>query len=141
MKAVAVLTLVGASSLSGCSNLPGSGFLRKTVEPPAPDLKGIQFVEVTESVARQLLAQRSTRLFSETLGSAEANTQRMGAGDIVEVTICEAPPATLFSGGMSDSRSVLTLPRARGTLPKLIANKQASITLRFSVQVPCTGRS
>ena len=140
-KALAVLTLVGACSLSGCSNLPGSGFLRKTVEPPAADLKGIQFVEVTEPVARQLLAQRSTRLFSETLGSAEANTQRMGAGDIVEVTIWEAPPATLFSGGMMDSRSALNVPRAATTLPEQMINKEGFIKIPFAGQVPAAGRT
>jgi polysaccharide export outer membrane protein len=140
-KALAVLTLVGASSLPGCSNLPGSGFLRKSVEPPAPDLKGIQFVEVTEPVARQLLAQRHTRLFSEMLGSAEANTQRMGAGDIVEVTIWEAPPATLFSGGMMDARSALSLPRAATTLPEQMVNKEGFIKVPFAGQVPAAGRT
>ena len=36
-------------------NLPSSGFLRRDVDPPPPELKGIQFVEITEPVARQLL--------------------------------------------------------------------------------------
>ena len=139
--AVAVLVFAVAMLLSGCSGLPNSGFLRKAVEAPAPDLKGIQLVELTEPVARQLAARDRLRLFSESLGSATADVRRLGAGDLVEVTIWEAPPATLFSGGTLDARNVLSLPRGATTLPEQMVDMEGLINVPFAGRVPAAGKT
>jgi len=135
-----VFTLVFAAVLPGCSHLPGSGFSRSTVEPGNDSSKsGIQFVEVTDDVARRLLAQRSTRLFSETLGSTTANTEIIRAGDVLEVTVWEAPPSTLFTGGV-EVRGITsaTAPRAT-TFPEQMVNGEGNINIPFAGQIRVVG--
>ena len=53
--------------LSGCGSIPTSGFGRADADPNSsqPNLKGIQIVDVTDSVAKQLFDQRATRQFSD----------------------------------------------------------------------------
>ena len=140
-KALPLLAFLGAALLSGCGGLPNSGFLGKVVEPGAPQVNGMQVVEVTEAVTRQLLGRGRTELFSEALGTAGADTRRLGAGDVVEVTIWEAPPATLFTGGMMDTRNVLSVPRAATTLPEQMISADGTINVPFAGQVPAAGKS
>jgi len=134
-------SLVFAAVLPGCGNLPSSGFLRKAVESgTGPELGGIQFVEVTDQVARQLLARRSTRLFSELLGSTLPNTEMIRPGDVVEVTLWEAPPPALFTGGV-EVRGITsaTAPRAT-TFPEQMVNGEGNINIPFVGQVRVVGQ-
>jgi len=136
-----VFSVVFAVALPGCGNLPSSGFLRRSVESGnEQDQGGIQFVEVTDQVARQLLAQRTTRLFSETLGSAVPNTEIIRAGDVLDVTIWEAPPSALFTGGV-EVRGVASsgAPRAT-TFPDQMVNSEGNITIPFAGRIPVAGR-
>lgn len=134
-----VFALVSAAILPGCGNLPSSGFLRKTVESgTGPEFNGIQFVEVTDQVARRLLAQRSTKLFSETLGSTVPNTEIIRPGDVVEVSIWEAPPSTLFTAG-GDPRGLTAAPRAT-TFPEQMVNSEGNINIPFAGQVRVVGQ-
>ena len=140
-RVVVVLSLIGAAALPGCGNLPGSGFLRRSVESGSEqDLGSIQFVEVTDQVARRLMAQRSTRLFSETLGSAVPNTEIIRPGDVLEVTVWEAPPSSLFTGGV-EVRGVTsaTAPRAT-TFPEQMVNAEGNINIPFAGQVRAVGQ-
>jgi polysaccharide biosynthesis/export protein len=132
-------TVASAAVLAGCGNLPSSGFLRSAVEPSG-DKKatGLQFVEVTDPVARRLLAQRSTRLFSETLGSKLPNTEIIRLGDVVEVSIWEAPPSTLFTGGV-DARGLSTAARVT-TFPDQMVNNEGNINVPFAGQVRVVGQ-
>ncbi|MEO8281736.1 MAG: hypothetical protein ABI564_18700, partial [Ideonella sp.] len=88
--------------LSACSFIPSSGPTTSQIANApatvAPTSTAVQIVAVDEAVARQLIAQRGASLFSETLGSpaASARNGTVGAGDTLEVSIWEAPPATLF---------------------------------------------
>src|SRR3954463_4827916 len=68
--------------LGACSFLPGSGFQRDDAAP-GPKLDGIQVVDVDDAVARQLLATKGTRRFSEVLGGA-GDEALIGAGDTLE---------------------------------------------------------
>lgn len=135
-----VCSLVLAAVLPGCGNLPSSGFLRNTVEGSGPEQSGIQFVEVTDQVARRLLARRSTRLFSEMLGSALPNTEIIRLGDVVEVTIWEAPPPALFTGGV-EIRGIPSAAASRSTtFPDQMVNGEGNINIPFVGQVRVVGQ-
>ncbi len=137
---ISVLLLLGSLTLAGCSGLPGVGFLRNAVEPSVgePKLGGIQFVEITEPVARKLLEQRKTKGFADTLGAKVVNTERFAPGDIIEVSIWEAPPASLFTG-VIDAKGVASPARVT-TFPEQMISNDGVVNVPFAGQVPVAGR-
>ena len=142
----ATLGLLGtALALAGCNSLPTSGPSRDAVTAPTQFVNEspVQIVPVTETVARRLLGQRNTRLFSEGLTAAEPTSALIGPGDSLEVNIWEAPPATLFGGGaeapgaragsMGTSRAV--------TFPEQVVNSNGHISIPFAGLIKAGGRT
>ena len=128
--------------LAGCSSFPGSGFLRSDADPKdnPPNLNGIQIVDINDGVARQLLAQRSTRLFSEAFTAPASGAQVIGAGDALEVSIWEAPPATLFGTGTLEIRGASAAVRAT-TLPEQMVNGEGLISVPFAGKIQAAGKT
>lgn len=138
----AVFTLLCAALLSGCVDLAGSGFLRSElkVENAEPGLQGMQLVDLSDAIARRVIAAKSNVLFSETFGTAPIQAQRVGAGDALEVTIWEAPPATLFSSAGIDPKLGALTSRAM-TLPEQVVSQDGVIGVPFAGNVRAAGRS
>jgi polysaccharide biosynthesis/export protein len=116
---ISVVAAIGAVLLSGCAGfLPTIGPSRSAIDAnkPQPNAAAIQIIDIDDAVTRQLLAQRATRLFSETLGNAHIASRTVGPGDMLEVSIWEAAPATLFG----------TAPVTTGTGPVPIATSRAT---------------
>ncbi len=134
----AVLPLV----LAGCTHppawLPGSGPSEHQVADVGAPAGRVQIVEVTDAVARRLLEFRKQRLFSETLGSAPVAAPPIGPGDVIEVSVWEAPPATLFGGGALDPRAPSTT-RAT-TLPEQMVDREGFVSVPFVGRVAVAGR-
>jgi polysaccharide export outer membrane protein len=135
------LTTGCAIVLCACNTLPSTGFLKRDVDSqnPAPDLGNVQLVDVTEPVALQLQAKRSAHLFSEAFGNEPVAVPRVGPGDVLEVSIWEAPPASLF-GTTFDARSVSTASRMAG-LPEQMISSEGQINVPFVGHVIAAGRS
>jgi len=133
--------LLGAVALGGCSSLPTIGPSADEVQagPTAPGATAIQVVDVDDHVARQLLALRRFTLFSETLGSGREPSLVVGSGDTVEVSIWEAPPATLFGAGATDPRNPSTT-RAN-TLPEQMVDREGFINIPFAGRVRAAGQT
>jgi polysaccharide export outer membrane protein len=137
------LSLICAAVLSGCADFMGQALMRSTVDPAStePELNGIQIVDVTDPITRELLAKRSTRMFSDTLGANPTNTYRIGLGDILEVTIWEAPPAVLFASGQVDQRGSVIPPSRVTTLPEQMVDNEGMINVPFAGQVKAAERT
>jgi polysaccharide export outer membrane protein len=133
-----LLSVAFAAALGACSFLPGSGFMRDDASP-GPKLDGIQIVDVDDAVARQLLAKKGTRLFSEAL-TASPDEGLIGAGDTLEVNIWEAPPSTLFGTGIIDPKLGPLTSRVT-TLPEQMVSKEGTISVPFAGQIRAAGRS
>ena len=142
MKCKAPLTLTCALILAACGTLPGSGFLRRELEPAQVEqkLNGIQLVDVTDNVARQILARQATRLFSESLGITPTGTHVIGPGDVIEVSIWEAPPPTLFGSTTTDARLGPQTSRVT-TLPEQMVSREGFISVPFAGPIAAGGRS
>jgi len=67
---------------------------------------GIKVVEVTDTVARRILNHNRRTLFSEGLGEGYAQGTVIGPGDVIDISIVEAPPAVLFSSAVPDGLGV-----------------------------------
>src|SRR5213082_2625120 len=87
-----------AACLAACASLPGSG-------PSAHDIKEscagvIRVVDVDDSVVKRLLERRADKLFSEVFETAPARGEIVRPGDVLEISVWEAPPTVLFSSGI-----------------------------------------
>jgi polysaccharide biosynthesis/export protein len=133
---------VFAIALSGCSAIPTSGPGRAQVaDAGAPNnTNGIQIVDVTDDVARQLYAERSKTDFATALGDDSAFQQQLGIGDTVEVTVWEAPPATLFAPAQLDSKAAGSGSRAT-VLPDQAIDANGTISVPFVGAVKAAGRT
>ncbi|WP_416172133.1 polysaccharide biosynthesis/export family protein [Actimicrobium sp. CCI2.3] len=141
-----LLSLLAASALTGCATypnwLPSSGPSLEQVQDTSrtQDTTGIQIVEVNDAVARRLLASQKQSLFSETFRTSAQSAYVIGAGDVVEVSIWEAPPAALFGSGAIDPRSGPAITRVTA-FPEQMVNSDGAINMPFAGQIPAAGRS
>ncbi|MCD2512428.1 polysaccharide biosynthesis/export family protein [Comamonas endophytica] len=135
-----------AAVLSACSTsptwLPTSGPSREQVEEvaAAPNDRGIQIVEVNDAVARRVLASQRQSLFSEVFGTSAQSGYVIGAGDVIEVSVWEAPPAALFGSGAIDPRTGPSTTRVTA-LPEQMVNSNGSVNIPFAGQIMAAGRS
>ena len=128
-----------AAYLSGCSQMPTIGPSHQEIRDAAalPGTRAVQIIDVDDTVARRLLAQRSLRLFSDSLGQAPSADPGIGTGDALEVNLWEAPPAALFGGGVVDLRAPGTV-RATA-LPEQVVDREGYISVPFAGRIRAIG--
>ncbi len=138
-----IVASLSLALLPGCATfLPTIGPSRHQINHPrsAPNRAAIQIVDINDEVTRELLAQRAQRLFSETLGNQRIVSRTVGAGDVLEVTIWEAAPATLF--GTAPVSAVNLIPTSHATtMPDQPINDDGNIYVPFAGRVPAAGRT
>jgi polysaccharide export outer membrane protein len=127
--------------LCACNTLSSSGFLKRDVEREGAmkELQNVQIVDVTEPVALTLQAKRGSHLFSDTFGTEPIDTPSVGPGDVLEVSILEAPPASLF-GATMEVRGVSSTSHMV-TLPDQVVSKDGQISVPFVGPVTAAGHS
>lgn len=136
---------VGAA-LSGCASSPdwlaSSGPNRAQIQEKrdTQGIEGIQVVDVDEAVARKLIAGQKQRLFSESFGTVAQPGYMIGAGDVIEVSVWEAPPAMLFGTTVMDPRTGPTTTRVT-TFPEQMVSGEGTINIPFAGQIPVAGRT
>ncbi|CAJ0710020.1 polysaccharide biosynthesis/export family protein [Ralstonia thomasii] len=140
---LSAVSIVGIASLTACSSVPSSGPTRSQVTDAATDASvtaGIQIVDVTEEVAQRLLAERQTADFARTLGGGAQFQQQLGVGDVIEVSVWEAPPATLFGATGMDPRVAPSNARV-SVLPEQMISGDGYINVPFAGQIKAAGRT
>lgn len=141
------IAVVAVSILAACGSMqevPRSG---PSAEETTEGLKqqgalgAVQIVNVDAAVARTLISHRKQQRFSDILGSAQAPATAMviGAGDSLEVTLWEAPPATLFGSAPVDPRNPSTSRLT--TLPEQTVDREGVIRVPFAGAIPALGRT
>jgi polysaccharide biosynthesis/export protein len=146
-----VACLVAASAailLAGCQ----SGLASTAVGPSRSALlkaeasgkiPGVRIVPITNAVASTAQGSSAPNgSFADAFGDAAPVGTIVGVGDVLEVTIWEAPPALLFGGAPVSTRIDTEIATSRpGTLPDLLVGPSGTITVPFAGQVPAAGRS
>jgi polysaccharide biosynthesis/export protein len=131
--------------LSACSSLPQSGPSTKSIQQEydkAPN--GIQLIEVTPQIVRTLSLAKQSQGFSGAFGSSATSSQEtlVGVGDILEVTIWEAPPATLYNSADLSGRGAVVGGGSRSTtLPEQTVGAEGKINVPFTGQILVNGRT
>jgi polysaccharide biosynthesis/export protein len=139
-RAVALAPVLAAFSIvfGGCAYIPTSGPSVKEVSTSAAT-GAIQLVDVDASVVQQLVTHRKQKLFSESLTAEIQSGYRVGAGDVIEVSIWEAPPATLFSNSSVDPRTQSSTRAV--TLSDLLVDGEGTIRIPFAGRVQASGQT
>ena len=143
---ISVIAALGAVLLSGCASfLPTSGPSRGAIDrsKAVPQNAGaIQLIDIDDAVTRRLLTQRKSRLFSETLGNERIAAHTVGAGDLLDVTIWEAGPATLFPiAAMGPSFNPAAVTSHATTFPEQPVDDDGSIYVPFAGRISVAGKT
>lgn len=135
-----------AFSLAGCASLGSSGpsasALTKAAEPNAALPAQIQIVSLDDAAARRVIASNRSGTLAEALGDGIPFAARIGKGDVLDISIWEAPPAALYGSVLSDPRQTSSSTTARGSsLPEQMVDAEGQISVPFVGQVSVTGRT
>lgn len=137
-----------ACTLAACSVMPAAGPSSRAI-----DRSGIQrasnsaitVIDLTDDVARRVLASVHTVHFSDSLGDGHAIGSIIGQGDVLEVGIWEAPPATLFGSYGGEARlptGASANQSSRNTsLPEQMVDSDGMIVIPFVGSVRAAGRT
>jgi polysaccharide biosynthesis/export protein len=141
-----LVPLLAALSLTACQPFgPGrQAVLRGGAVPAGPEAQAntIKVIQVRGDMAAQFKAPAPWPAFATVLAGARPVGTVVGVGDALEVTIWEAPPATLFGGPAADTRIGTAISTARpSTLPELLVSPEGSINVPFAGAVPAGGHS
>jgi len=135
------------ATASACSITARSGPSSQAVvkADTNPSLKGITVVDLDRNAIARLAKINAVATFSETLGNASPVGTIVQPGDVLEISIWEAPPAALFgAGGMASKTSqdsILPDVSTTATLPELLVGLSGTIFVPFAGTVPVAGRS
>ena len=130
--------------LAGCSGfIPTIGPTRHQIDNThaAANMAAIQVVDIDDAVTRALLSQRKSRMFSETLGNDRITSRRVGAGDVLEVSIWEASPATLFGTAPTTTVTNAIGTSRPTTLPEQPVDDDGFIQVPFAGRIPAAGKT
>ncbi|WP_322995292.1 polysaccharide biosynthesis/export family protein [Castellaniella sp.] len=141
ISALAVLLL-----LSGCATMPGwisaDGPSRQQVQENLHNgqIDGVQLLMVDDTLARRLAQAKQLDNFAQIFGNQQNKQYLIGPGDIIEVSVWEAPPAMLF-GGMVLDPAVGPSTTQVVNFPQQMVTAQGTITMPFAGYVPVKGRT
>ncbi|WP_287462860.1 polysaccharide biosynthesis/export family protein [Accumulibacter sp.] len=145
-RALTLAAGVAAALLAGCSTfpdwLPSSGPSRQQVievQEGQPDSL-IQVVSVTDRVARRLVASQQQQLFSQVLASKAPFSYTIGPGDVLEVSVWEAPPAVLFGAPALDPRSGVAAARSTA-FPEQMVSSEGTLNIPFAGSLQVAGKT
>jgi polysaccharide export outer membrane protein len=137
---------VAAALLAGCSTfpdwLPSTGPSRQQVievQERQPDSL-IQVVSVTDRVARRLVASQQQQLFSQVLASKAPFSYTIGPGDVLEVSVWEAPPAVLFGAPALDPRAGVAAARPTA-FPEQMVSSEGTLNIPFAGSLQVAGKT
>jgi polysaccharide export outer membrane protein len=137
-----VFSVILLIQLSGCgSMLPGSGPKTGSVMDAdrSERLRNIKVIDLSQQVVTQLAQAQQQLLFSEVFNTVQQPNLLIGAGDILEVSIWEVPPA-LFSGVFIDQRSGAGATQ-KITFPEQMVTQDGTINIPFAGHIPVTGKT
>ena len=130
--------------LASCSTLGNSGPSTSSVKNFAGATLAtsqIRVVELSDAVARRTIEAQRTQAFSQALGDGVTYGALVGVGDILDISIWEAPPAVLFGASTTDLR-LASNATARGTaIPEQMVDAKGFVRVPFVGSLRAAGRS
>jgi polysaccharide export outer membrane protein len=136
-------------SLAACASLGASGPGTSTVRGASGEAVGsanIEIVPVSDTVARRVLAASRSSSFSEALGEVPAQATVIGRGDVLSVSVWEAPPAVLFGStatfGASPTGDLSGGAVAQqNSIPDMMVDAAGYVQVPFAGSIKVAGRT
>lgn len=135
------------AALAGCSTLGSSGPTSGKIargRSPAVANADIRIIDVDDAVARRLASVDRGRSFAEVLGEGQPVGTVIGQGDVLDISVWEAPPAALFGmlSGKIDAPSAAAVDIAQKTdLPQQMVDAQGMVSLPFAGVFRAAGKT
>lgn len=101
-------------------------------------INGLTIIDIDSRTVNRAEQLSNPRRFSDYFRGASANDYRIRAGDILNISMWEAPPALLF-GSAGDASSLTGSKEVK--LPEQMVDKQGQITVPFLGKVNVIGKS
>ena len=106
-------------------------------------------IDLNDAAARRVIAAAGSQSLSEIMGDVAPVGTVIGRGDVIDISIWEAPPAALFGGqmgsagsGVSASNSTAAAAAGRNAaMPEQMVDDTGRITVPFVGQVAAAGRT
>ncbi|WP_241241948.1 polysaccharide biosynthesis/export family protein [Sphingobium algorifonticola] len=137
--AAAVLSLPGCAVMSAAG--PSSGDIREANQAPVGNAN-IRIVDLNDALSRTIIARSRPLLLSESIGDGFVLGSMVGKGDVLDISIWEAPPAALFGASMSGGRLASSGAAAQGSgFPEQMVSSEGTITIPFAGKVMAAGRT
>lgn len=132
-----------ALALGGCAGplslLPTSGpSAHQIAEAPSAGT-AVRVVDVDGPTMRRLQELGRRRLFSEILPEVQRVPGMLGLGDVLEISVWEAQPATLFAVAVADPR-VAAAPSRATVLLEQVVSADGSVNVPFAGPVQAAGK-
>jgi polysaccharide biosynthesis/export protein len=105
-----------------------------------PRLKGVQFVNVDKEIANRLLSKRKQNVFPESFVNSAKSAYVLGAGDVISVTLWEAPPAMLFAAAVSGIANNGFAGQTT-TFPEQMISSDGKINIPFAGTISVAGKT
>jgi polysaccharide export outer membrane protein len=103
---------------------------------------GIQIVEMDARVAQRVASAQRIHSLADTLGDSPPGDVIAGRGDVLNISIWEAPPATLFGTSASEGRLTAGPAISHGSnIPEQMVDSDGMIAIPFIGRVMADGRS
>ena len=142
---ILTVSLVGIL-LGGCTLtpdwMPNAGPSRSKILNDHANINSaaVKIVDITDEVTRKILLNEEKKSFSVIFKKATlVNT--IGAGDIIGISIWEAPPALLFSGSFTSGSNLSTNASKSNELPEQMVNQNGTIKVPFIGPVVAAGHT
>jgi len=136
------MLLLCVSLLAACSSLPTSGPSTRNVvalgqQPATVEVPEVELIDVNGAVAQSLYQAQVNQSFAQ-LGDGTSSIGAINIGDVLDITIWEAPPAVLFGGALSSTGS----GNAQQTkLPEQMVSSAGTISVPFIGDVSVLGKT
>ncbi len=126
-----------AALLAGCSSFgaagPTASAVRKAATVTAAG-QSITLVSLDRAASARVAGFESRRSFAEVIGDSAAQGAVVGAGDLLDITIWEAPPAVLFGAAGAGTAAMVGASGAQNR-----AVLQQTVTTEGTLSVPFAG--
>lgn len=101
----------------------------------------ISVVPLTDDVARQLIAGDNSQRFSDLFHESEVSGALIGNGDVLEITLWEAPPAVLFGATSLGPSGAAVATSQQLSQPGQVVDANGRISVPFAGSIQAAGRT
>ncbi|MCP5397090.1 MAG: polysaccharide export protein [Sphingomonadaceae bacterium] len=138
------IPLALAALLAGCTSFGAAGPGTNSVRAAAGESyagANIAIVELDRATTTRLAAASRASSFAEVFGNGGVAAPLIERGDMVGVTIWEAPPAVLFGTSGSARDGSLPMISQATAIPDQRVDEDGAIAVPFAGKVPVAGRT